>query len=98
MVQALALHGALEATLAAASPELVADVLQHVRRQLSTPGAAQHALGLASVLFNSCPRALAGEEVILARLQQLRSAVTEELRTQEQLMVVAGMLAAVQQV
>lgn len=98
VVQALALHGALEATLAAASPELVADVLQHVRRQLSTPGAAQHALGLASVLFNSCPRALAGEEVILARLQQLRSAVTEELRTQEQLMVVAGMLAAVQQV
>ncbi|KAL4450608.1 hypothetical protein ABPG77_000964 [Micractinium sp. CCAP 211/92] len=97
VVQALALHGALEATLAAASPELVADILQHVRRQLSTPGTANHALGLADTLFNSCPRALAREKTILERLRQLRSAVAEELRTLEQLMVVAGMVAALQQ-
>ncbi|KAL4433601.1 hypothetical protein ABPG75_000042 [Micractinium tetrahymenae] len=97
VVQTLALHGALEATLAAAPPELVAEVLQHVRRQLGMPGAARYALGLADVLFNSCPPALAGEQTTLERLQQLRSAVAEELRTQEQLMVVAGMVAAVQQ-
>ncbi len=96
-MQALALHGALEATLAAASPELVADILQHVHRQLSTPGTANHALGLADTLFHSCPRALAREKTILERLRQIRSAVAEELRTLEQLMVVAGMVAALQQ-
>lgn len=96
-MQALALHGALEATLAAASPELVADILQQLRRQLSTPGTAHHALDLADALFNSCPRALAGEKTTLERLRQVRSAVAEELRTLEQLMVVAGMVAALQQ-
>lgn len=97
VVQKLALHNALEATLAAAPPELVADVLQHVRRQLSVPDAARHALGLADVLFNSCPASLARDEATLERLAQLRTAIGEELRTQEQLMVVAGMVAAVQQ-
>lgn len=97
VVQKLALHSALEATLAAAPPELVADVLQHVRRQLSVPDAARHALGLADVLFNSCPASLARDEATLERLAQLRTAIGEELRTQEQLMVVAGMVAAVQQ-
>lgn len=95
VVQALVLHGALEATLAAAPAELVGSVLQQVRRQLGSPGNSKRALALADCLFSSCPPSLASEPQVLERMQQLRSAVADELWTQEQLLQVQGMLAAV---
>lgn len=97
VVQALVLHDALGATLTAAPPDVVGALLQHVRRQLGSPGTANHALALAGRLLDSCPSALAGEPHVLDRLQQLRSAVAEELGTQERLMVVQGMVSAMHQ-
>ena len=94
VVQALVVNDALEATLATASAELVASVLHHVRRQLSRPRHACAAIALADCLLSSCPVAL-GEEGQVQELQKLRAAVTEELRTQEQLMLLQGTVGAV---
>lgn len=95
VVQALLLHGALEATLAAAPAELVAGLLQHVRRQLGSPQHARGAIGLTHCLLSSCPAALAADGPAQDRLQQLRGAVVEELKTQEALLALQGIVGAV---
>ena len=95
VVQALSLHGALEATLSAAPVDLVASLLLHVRRQLSSPQHARGAIGLAHCLLSRCPAALAVDGPARERLQQLRAAVGEELRTQEQLLALQGVVGAI---
>ncbi len=94
-VQSLMLHGALEATLASAPGQLVASLLHHVRRQLSNPSYVGSALTLAECLFNSCPAALAGDDLVQERLNQLQAAVAEELQTQEKLMLLQGIARAI---
>ena len=94
VVQSLDLQGALEATLATASSEQAASLLQHVRRQLSHPRHVARAAALAQCLLASSPRVLAGAGVHEAA-EQLRAAVADELQTQERLMVVCGMVEAI---
>ena len=94
MVQALVQQDALESTLAAASADLVAALLQHVRRQLSIPQRLDYALLLVDCLLNSCPASLSSDGPTVERLQQLHSALAEELRTQEQLLELSGLLGA----
>ena len=97
VVEAVVLHGALEATLAAAPAELVASLLRHVSRQLSSPRHARGALAVADCLLSSDSPALASGGPARERLAQLRAAVTEELRTQEQLLVLQGVVGALVQ-
>jgi hypothetical protein len=97
VVEAVVLHGALEATLAAAPAELVASLLRHVSRQLSSPRHARGALAVADCLLSSGSPALASGGPARERLAQLRAAVTEELRTQEQLLVLQGVVGALVQ-
>lgn len=91
-MQALVQQDALESTLAAASADLVAALLQHVRRQLSIPQHLDCALSLVHCLLNSCPAALGSDAPTAERLQQLQSALAEELRTQEQLLELSGLV------
>lgn len=97
VVDALTLQGALESTLAAAPPDLVASLLQHVRRQLSSPVHVGSAVAVTQCLLTGSAQlgAVAGDIVVQARIQQLRSAVAEELRTQEQLQALKGIVGAV---
>lgn len=94
MLDALTLHGALDATLAAVPAELLAGLLQHVRRQLSRPAHAATAIAVAHSLLSSCPGSLAlgGDGGVGAQLADLRGAVIAELRTQEQMLVLRGMV------
>ena len=95
VVQALIVHSALEATLAAAPAELAARLLQHMRRQLSRPQQARGAVAVLECLLNCCPPSLMAEPEVQDRLQQLRASLAEELRTQEQLMELKGIVAGV---
>lgn len=92
-MHALMLQGALESTLASAPVELVAVLLQHVRRLLGSPQHVGSAVAVTQCLLACCPAALA-DATVQERLQQLRGALAEELRTQEQLLELAGMVGA----
>lgn len=94
VVEALWRQRALEATLAAAPAQLAAALLQHCRSQLGRPLYARTAIAMAERLLSSCPATLDAGGVGLEHLERLEGAVAEELRTQEQLMGVQGMVSA----
>lgn len=93
-MQALLQQGALESTLASAPAELVAALLHHVRRQLGSPQHVGNAVAVTQCLLACCPAAVLADGTVQERLQQLRGAVAEELRTQEELLELAGMVGA----
>ncbi len=88
-MDALGRRGALEATLAAASSDLVNTLLQYCRRQLCKPYYARAAIAIAEHVLNSCSAMLLGE----VGLEPLARAVAEEMRTQELCMMLGGMVA-----
>ena len=94
VVDAVARQGALEAALSAVQPELAAGLLQHCRCQLGRPRLAAAAVVLAEHLIVCCPAALGTRGTAPDALERLQGAVTEELRTQERLMALRGMVAA----
>lgn len=87
-------HGALEASLGAAPSDLVADLLKHCRRQLCKPQHARNAIAVAECLLSSCIEVIASDEALQHELKRLQGAVAEELRTQEQMMALQGVLGA----
>ncbi|KAL4854143.1 U3 small nucleolar RNA-associated protein 15 [Chlorella vulgaris] len=87
-------HGALEASLGAAPSDLVADLLKHCRRQLCKPQHARNAIAVAECLLSSCIEVIASDEALQHELKRLQGAVAEELRIQEQMMALQGVLGA----
>ncbi|EFN51794.1 hypothetical protein CHLNCDRAFT_139756 [Chlorella variabilis] len=65
-----------------------------IESQLGRPLYARTAIAMAERLLSSCPATLDAGGVGLEHLERLEGAVAEELRTQEQLMGVQGMVSA----